>query len=167
MKDLTLMTTYGETTLIWKTALSFSLALVMQGAFASEYQSCMDEAMTQSHMTRCAGIGFEEADWELNRIYQEIRRLYAEDETFLEKLKQSQMAWIKLRDADLELEYPSSDPQAAYGSVLPMCLAGHKAYLTWQRVDFLKRWIEGSEEGDVCSGSVMGQSQLTRGLLLQ
>jgi len=121
--------------------------------FAGE--ECLRTAMTQTEMNKCANIGYKEADSELNRVYKLIKEMYSDDEVFLEKLKIAQRAWIKLRDADFELQYPHKDERGYYGSVFPMCEDISKTELTLQRVAFLKRWLVGTEEGDVCSGSLM------------
>lgn len=121
---------------------------------AEESKSCLETADTQFAMNQCAGIGYKEADDELNRVYKEIQSLYKDDPLFLEKLKAAQLAWITLRDADMELYFPMENKRRNYGSVYSMCAAGIKTKLTLARVEFLKQWLNGSEEGEVCSGSV-------------
>ncbi len=143
--------------------LPFLLILTLAAAptvFAAEQQACAEGAETQSDLTSCAAAGSQDADAELNRVYQAIRTAYSDDSVFLEKLKLSQRAWIKLRDADLAMAYPPRDDPDYYGSVLPMCTTDYTASLTWQRVEYLKRWLEGTQEGDVCSGSLMTDSEL-------
>ena len=129
-------------------------------AQASEYESCLNVAVTQADMSGCADMGYQEADAELNRVYNEIRKIYSDDKLFLDKLKSAQRAWITSRDADLALEYPHMDEEGYYGSVLPMCTLDSRASLTLERVTYLKRWLDGAEEGDVCSGSIMLQSDV-------
>lgn len=51
--------------------------------------------------------------------------------------------------------FPHADEPRYYGSVFPMCANGFKTQLTLERVSFLKKWLIGSEEGDVCSGSII------------
>ena len=124
---------------------------------ASEDKGCLENAMTQLKMNQCAGVEYKEADAELNRVYKKIREIYKDDKLFLKKLKKAQLAWIKLRDADLELEYPHSADPSYYGSSFSMCAAGHKTWLTLRRVEFLKRWLVGAEEGNICSGSLQNR----------
>jgi hypothetical protein len=50
--------------------------------------------------------------------------------------------------------FPAKDKQANYGSVYPMCAANLLSELTEARIKQLRVWLVGSEEGDVCSGSV-------------
>ena len=117
--------------------------------------SCLETAMTQAEMNQCNAVDFATADAELNRVYKKIQELYADDPAFLEKMKLAQRAWIKFRDAQIEMMYPPhpEDP-AFYGSAQPMCDSNYRTQLTLERVATLKVWLTGSTEGDVCSGSV-------------
>jgi len=128
--------------------------------FAQQGNSCLQDAFTQSEMTRCEGMNFATADAELNRVYSLIRKIYKDDDEFISKLKSSQLAWIKLRDADLEMMYPLEDKQLQYGSAYPMCASGFVTTLTLQRVEYLKKWLVGIGEGDVCSGSIKRPFQI-------
>lgn len=122
-------------------------------AVTDKEKFCVGGEGTQLAMNLCADATYKEADAELNRVYKEIRANYKDDKLFLKKLKTAQLAWIKLRDADFALEYPHSEDSSYYGSAFPMCANSYKANLTLQRVEFLKRWLVGGEEGDVCNGS--------------
>ncbi len=134
-------------------SLAISALIALSPSFASAADQCLANAYTQAQMNQCSATSFEAADRELNRVYKEIRRLYKDDPALLKQLKKAQLAWIKLRDADLLLEYPElNDPQGA-GSAFGMCIGMFKTQQTLQRVEFLKRWLKGSEEGDVCAGS--------------
>lgn len=123
----------------------------MLTAETMEEKNCRDNAGTQMDLNRCAFSDYKKADAELNRVYKQLQIAYKKDALFLNNLKQSQRAWIKLRDADFALKYPHSDD---YGSIFPLCASGYKRDLTLQRVEFLKQWLVGSEEGEVCRGSV-------------
>ena len=105
-------------------------------------------------------LTLEAADEELNRIYNEIKRIYADEPEFIEKLKLAQLAWIKSRDADLELYYPKTNKRLEYGSVYPMCVSSMKTVITLKRIDILKQWLDGVEEGNVCAGSVKNETYL-------
>lgn len=114
-------------------------------------------AQSQREMNQAAGSKFATADAELNRVYKEILRLYKDKPAFIEKLRVAQRAWIKFRDAELEALYPVGPDESAqylYGSVFPMCWAVNKESLTRARTSTLRQWLKGTEEGDVCSGSV-------------
>jgi len=41
-----------------------------------------------------------------------------------------------------------------------MCASSFNAQLTLQRTEYLKRWLIGKEDGDVCSGSQKREWQL-------
>lgn len=136
-----------------KYMLAISMLIISSGVLAENNDSCLKGATTQQAMNQCADIGYKEADAELNRVFQSIKSDYKDDADFLDKLKKAQLAWIQLRDADFALKYPYADDQKYYGSSFPMCADAYKKQLILQRIEFLKQWIVGVEEGDVCGGS--------------
>lgn len=121
---------------------------------------CLQQAQTQTAMNSCQNLDFKTADAELNRVYRQLQLIYQDDPQFLAKLKQSQRTWIKQRDADLAMRFPAANTALEYGSVYPMCYAAVATELTTQRIGFLKQWLSGIEEGDVCSGSVKTPQQI-------
>lgn len=124
--------------------------------------SC-DAQRTQAQINACAGAAFGRADAELNRVWQAIQTKYADQPVFLARLKAAQRAWLSFRDAEMAARFPLAPGQQAhveYGSVFPMCESQLKATLTAQRTAQLKVWLDGVEEGDVCSGSVKLKGQL-------
>jgi uncharacterized protein YecT (DUF1311 family) len=129
-------------------------------AGADQWHSCLSNAIDPSAAGQGPGVGLEQADAELNRVYGQIRAAYRDDPLFLEKLKAAQLAWIALRDADFELQYPHSAEPGYYGSVFPACASCYKTKLTLQRVEFLTQWLAGVEEGEVCRGSRMPKWRL-------
>ncbi len=111
-------------------------------------------AQSQADMN-AAGCGkYRRADDELNRVYRQILREYAEDADFIEKLKEAQRAWLAYRDAHVESVFPGEDKRATYGSVFPMCHCDEVYGLTVERTRVLQRWIKGLPEGDVCAGTI-------------
>ena len=97
---------------------------------------------------------FSAADKELNQVYQEVLRRYADDQDFVKKFRTAQQAWLKFRDAHLEALFPASSKRGEYGSAYPMCSGIALAELTKARTAQLRAWIEGVEEGEVCAGSI-------------
>ena len=61
----------------------------------------LQEKVIQTDMNICAASGFKKADEELNRVYSK-EEVYKDDKEFLTALKNSQLAWIKFRDAEYE-----------------------------------------------------------------
>lgn len=108
---------------------------------------------TQVNLNQSAGGGYQKADAALNSIYKQIIKQYASDTSFISHLKASQRLWIKFRDAELLMKYPLRETDY-YGSVQPSCEAIYLEQLTLDRIKTLKVWIDGIEEGDLCSGSV-------------
>jgi uncharacterized protein YecT (DUF1311 family) len=113
-------------------------------------------AQTQLEMNEQACSQYKLADAELNRIYQQILRAYKTDANFIKKFKNAQRAWLIYRDAQLAAIYPDTSP-GAYGSANTMCRCHELRWLTEARTKELKRWVEGTVEGDVCAGSVRHQ----------
>ncbi len=105
---------------------------------------------------------FKTADAELNKVWRAVTKAYKDKPIFIKKLKIAQRAWLKFRDAHLESLYPAEDKQFAYGTVYSQCAALVLAALTEQRTDQLRVWLQGTEEGDVCAGSVKQPDELRR-----
>ena len=110
-------------------------------------------SQTQAEMNKEAYAEFNKADNELNEVYQTILAEYKTDTLFVENLKASQRIWIKFRDAELKMKFPDYSDKI-YGSIHPTCRAFYLMELTEKRTESLKIWLNGTEEGDVCSGSV-------------
>ncbi len=115
-------------------------------------------SQTQIEMNKDAKEYYQKADNELNDIYRQILAEYKSDTTFLNNLKASQRIWIAFRDAELKVKYPEVDPRF-YGSVYPMCVSNYLEKLTRERINTLKEWIDGIEEGDACIGSAKFKGQ--------
>ena len=110
-------------------------------------------SQTQSEMNQDAYATFNIADKELNVVYNKILAAYKTDLIFIKSLKKAQRIWIKFRDAELEMKYPNYK-KMHYGSSHPMCRASYLKEITEERTDKLKVWLNGIEEGDLCSGSL-------------
>jgi len=108
---------------------------------------------TQATMNKNAKESYNKIDKELNEVYKTILSEYKFNANFIKHLKASQRIWITFRDAELKVKYPESEP-GNYGSVNPMCISIFLEKLTNERIKTLKVWIDGIEEGDVCSGSI-------------
>jgi uncharacterized protein YecT (DUF1311 family) len=108
---------------------------------------------TQTEMNIEAGESHKKVDNELNSIYKSILSEYKPDTVFIKNLKESQRIWVKFRDAELKVKYPETDPRF-YGSVYPMCVSAYLEKLTRERINTLRQWLDGIEEGDACNGSV-------------
>jgi uncharacterized protein YecT (DUF1311 family) len=110
-------------------------------------------AQTQSELNENAKNKYEAADKELNKIYADILKEYKTDTAFIKNLKKAQKLWIQFRDAEMKMKYPDREP-GYYGSVQPMCWFMYKEELLRERIKTLRVWLEGIEEGDICSGSI-------------
>ena len=72
-------------------------------------------------MNATAAKRYKTADSSLNAVYKKVKREYQSDTNFIESLKTAQLAWIKLRDAEVQMRYPEKDKRTQYGSVYPVC----------------------------------------------
>ncbi|HEY6306878.1 MAG TPA: lysozyme inhibitor LprI family protein [Candidatus Angelobacter sp.] len=142
----------------------FCLTLAAASAqTAGSSKDCLASANNQLDLNQCAEADASAADRDLNRTYQLIAKKYADQPLFLERLHESQRAWLKYRDAQVEMKFPTSAKQTAettYGSVYPMCYAAYKAKLAKERTRELREWLVGIEEGDVCYGSAKTPASL-------
>lgn len=110
-------------------------------------------AQTQAEMDKQASNSYQEADKELNEVYQRILVEYKTDTAFVKNLKASQHIWISFRDAELKMKYPNREV-GYYGSIHLVCVASYLELLTRERIRTLKEWLVGSDEVDACGGSV-------------
>jgi uncharacterized protein YecT (DUF1311 family) len=106
---------------------------------------------SQAELNLKANEEYKKVDKEMNSVYQQILKEYASQPVFITKFKTAQRLWVQLRDAELAVKFPGPD---YYGSVEPMCQAIYLNSLTTERIKFLKTWLNGIAEGDVCNGSV-------------
>jgi uncharacterized protein YecT (DUF1311 family) len=106
----------------------------------------------QFNLNNDAKVEYEKVDKDLNNVYQELIQDYKNDTVFIKSMKEAQRQWVKFRDAQVKMKYPPY-PNAE-GSVQLMCRYYYLKELTGIRVKELKQWIDGVEEGDVCSGSI-------------
>jgi uncharacterized protein YecT (DUF1311 family) len=108
-------------------------------------------AQSQAEMNQQASSKFKKQDDELNRVYKQILKEYSADTVFIKNLKISQKLWIKFRDAEVNMKYPGGGYS---GTSTPMCKAYLMEEITKARIETLKVWLTGIEEGDVCNGTV-------------
>src|SRR4051812_9935524 len=81
-------------------------------------------AQTQAEMNKQAYDSLQNADKELNDVYNKILSDYKLDTGFVKNLKKSQGIWIKFRDAELLMKYPEKNT-SYYGSIYPVCRASY------------------------------------------
>lgn len=124
--------------------------LLATSALADDKPDCIDP-QTQMEMTYCAGVGYEEADADLNALWPDIVAAAKQNDeyvadmarergvpTTLEALRNAQRAWIAFRDAQCEYE--------AYevfgGTMQPMVGSLCLARLTRERIEVLSHALE-------------------------
>ncbi len=124
-------------------------ALLLAVLFFISMQVC--SAQSQYDLNASASKDQQKAEKELNAVYQKVLAQYKADTAFIRNLKAAQRIWLQLRNADVDAMYPP-DPLA--GSVTPMCRSNAWTEITTGRTKYLKQWLNGTEEGDVCAGSI-------------
>ncbi|WP_022822498.1 lysozyme inhibitor LprI family protein [Hymenobacter norwichensis] len=130
-------------------------AFLLVGLLAVGWNHSQAQSKPQQNVTTCQK--WTQADKKLNVLYRQILTLYASNPVFLKAFKASQVAWLKFRDAQEEALYPTQpgqSKQVTYGSVYTSCNCAVLTDLTTARNRQLQLWVDGIEEGDVCSGSV-------------
>ena len=117
------------------------------------------EAPSQSDMNDEAYASFMKTDAKLNATYKEVFRLYDDDPLFLKKLRIAQRKWIEFRNAQIQAHFPEG---GAYGSATPMCSFALLEQLTRERTTQLQVWLDGADEGEVCTGTVKLKEDLDK-----
>ena len=112
--------------------------------------NCMDNATTQTEINQCSKLEANQADAELNHIYQQILALVKNDPITAKKIRRAEQTWATYRDAQIEMYYP---PRANgwYGSSQSLCVNNLYTTLTKKRIIELKEWLKQPKEGDVCA----------------
>lgn len=95
----------------------------------------------QIELNACAGQKFEIADAELNRLYK-LQMGYLKSDSAKTAFKNSQLAWIKFRDATCEYEAPYHQ-----GSMWAMEINTCKAKHTIARVKDFESYVECRDNG--------------------
>lgn len=113
---------------------------------AQEEPDCA-EPTTQSDMNTCADLEYEEADKDLNKAYQQVRKKMsewdkAEDEASkgaVDALVAAQRAWVAFRDANCE----TVGFQARGGTMEPMLVSNCLADMSTKRAEELRALSDG------------------------
>lgn len=124
--------------------IALSVGLVIWGLAPAQADECMDKAVAQADMDRCAADALKASDAELNRVYREIERRLGDDAAARKPLIAAQRAWLGFRDA--ECAFAASGVEG--GSIYPMIHDQCLDELTRARTDRLRTYLD-CEEGDL------------------
>jgi len=91
---------------------------------------------------------------EMDDIYQKVLKEYSHDIVFIKSLTKSQQDWGVFCESYLNARFPHHDKPLYYGSVFPMCWGNIKASMIKDRIKQLQEWLDGTEEGNCCAGSL-------------
>ena len=138
--------------MIFRCLVIFLVQLAVVSAAAG--QACAvkcDPAGNQQEMNVCAEDEFKKVDKELNRVYNALLQKEKGDPLFIRKLRESQQAWIKFRDAELAATYTCEGSESmCWGSMYPLCYYGYKARLTRERTKRLNKYLADGRPADDC-----------------
>lgn len=96
---------------------------------------------SQEAINMCAEEHYKQEDTRLNKTYKELVDLLEKDRQ--EKLNESQLAWIKYRDLQCDLESSILKPSTYhFGSLYPMVLNSCLSRMTVQRNKDLEDMLE-------------------------
>jgi uncharacterized protein YecT (DUF1311 family) len=96
---------------------------------------------------------YKKSEEELEQIYNQILVENKDDTVFVNRTKAAQRIWLLFRDAEMAMKFP--DPHfIGNRSVRSLCLFHNLKGLTDERIRTLRQWTEGTEDEDVCSGSI-------------
>ncbi|MBE9179859.1 DUF1311 domain-containing protein [Oculatella sp. LEGE 06141] len=95
-----------------------------------------DNPQTQVEINICAQAGYEAADRQLNRVYQQLKNSLNSQEQ--EQLIEAEEAWIEFRDSNCELE----SSQFEGGSIQPTIRYGCLEEMTRNRTAELQQQLE-------------------------
>lgn len=114
----------------------FFLTITSAWAHPEWTNSPPDSAQTQLEINQWAAQDFEDADAELNRVWNELIPKLSQDEK--DTLTDAQLIWIKFRDANAKAA------QAAYegGSMAPYAYAQSRAQTTRMRTYQLRERLD-------------------------
>jgi uncharacterized protein YecT (DUF1311 family) len=142
----------GAFVILFVAASTFAVSGYAQGQ--PEKTDCWQTAQTQSDLNQCAGSHYHETRQKLELIHDAILKAYADDPAFVKAFKASRKAWLAYRDAMGTARFPHAEEPGYYGTVLPMCETQYRESLAQVRIKQLRPWLEGTQEGEVCAGSL-------------
>lgn len=125
-------------------------AMTAIGGQAHSADKC-DPAGNQMEMNICAEDEFKKADAELNKVYNTLLQKEKSDLLFIKKLRESQKAWIKFRDTELDATFACENSAlVCWGSMYPMCYHTYKTKMTMDRTSRLKKYLTEGRPADDC-----------------
>jgi uncharacterized protein YecT (DUF1311 family) len=110
-------------------------------ATAAQANDC-EKAQTQIDVNECYAAQYKKDDLALNQSYKKVLSIATAEQKDL--LKQAQLAWIKVRDADCKFASSGSEG----GTVGPMIYSQCLSDRTKERTAFLESLMQ-CEEGDL------------------
>lgn len=122
-----------------------SLALADNAGFnpANIGPNCDLSQGGQQEMNACSGVRYQAADKEMNKLYQQLMQRLSKPSQ--EKLRASQRAWLKYRDAAYAYEIEWNGP--CEGTICPLWENQTLTELTNQRIERLRSYVSCTDNG--------------------
>ncbi|MCK5728113.1 MAG: DUF1311 domain-containing protein [Methylococcales bacterium] len=100
---------------------------------------------SQQEMNQCALDNFEQADLELNQVYQQL--LENSNSSFVKNLRIAQRAWIVFRNSELEAMFACNDEnkRICWGTMYGLQYPAAKEALTRNRIQQLRQHLDQME----------------------
>ncbi|QIL38192.1 hypothetical protein G7074_02215 [Pedobacter sp. HDW13] len=89
----------------------------------------------------------------VDSAFNAVVKEYHNDSLFVSHLTESQRLWKLLRDSDIKAIYPNESPNY-YGQINMDCIYKLLIKNNTERFAFINQWLKGTQEGDVCAGSI-------------
>ena len=99
-------------------------------------ESCIEKNWTTAGMRMCTSQALDKWDKELNMVYKELMKKLSPEEK--ELLKQSQLQWIKFRDAEFKF---LDNLYLGTGTIIPVMIMGDKLDIVSERVKILEKYL--------------------------
>ena len=101
-----------------------------------------------------SSIKITEAEEAFNKVYKQVISEYKENHSVIKSLKASQRLWEMFIEDDIVMRYPESEDLVENGTIYATCVSNYRDELFIERTEKLQLWLDGVEEGDVCSGAI-------------
>jgi len=127
-----------------KSFIFISALLLSSNIFANDQEIKCNPAGNQTEMNQCASDDLQKADKKLNETYQALIKKSGDNKTYIKKLRESQRAWIKFRDAELDAMFSCDDEniRICWGNMIGILYPAAKRELTEERTKRLQKYID-------------------------
>tara|TARA_Y100000739_G_C20368214_1_gene355507 strand:+ start:238 stop:642 length:405 start_codon:yes stop_codon:yes gene_type:complete len=118
-------------------------------------QNSYSQTQDELNFKWCDKLSFTQSV--LDTVVNNLKRIYADDENFINSFNIAQRNWQILLESDMEMYMPT---QEYWGSSETMCECQFKEQLLNNRIRFLKKWTQpGERKGWICGGTIIFENE--------